>query len=57
MAALAHGASPAEIAEARAIAVTTVRTQIHHALRKAGARTIGDLMRLVASLPKLSPPH
>lgn len=53
VAALAQGLTPNEVAEARTVSVATVRTQIHHALRKSGARTIADLVRLAASLPRL----
>lgn len=53
---VAEGATPAEVAEARGVGIATVRTQIEQARRKADARTITDLVRLAASLPKLRPP-
>jgi DNA-binding CsgD family transcriptional regulator len=52
-AALAEGLSPAEIAERREVSLATVRSQIHQALRKSDARSLADLVRLAASLPRL----
>lgn len=58
VAALADGLMPAEAADARGVSVATVRTQIHQALRKADVRTLTELVRLAASLPRLAePPH
>jgi DNA-binding CsgD family transcriptional regulator len=56
VAALTEGLSPAEVAETRGVSLATIRTQIHHALRKSEARSLADLVRLAASLPKLRPP-
>ena len=53
IAALAEGLSPTEVADARGVSVNTVRTQIQQALRKADVRSLMDLVRLAASLPRL----
>ena len=52
IAALAEGSSPTEAADARGVSVNTVRTQIQQALRKADVRSLMDLVRLAASLPR-----
>lgn len=56
VAALAEGLSPAEAADARGVSLATIRTQIHQALRKSDSRTLADLVRLAASLPRLGAP-
>lgn len=43
----------AEAADARGVSVNTMRTQIQQALRKADVRSLMDLVRLAASLPRL----
>lgn len=50
--ALVRGLSPAETAEARGVALATIRTQIQHALQKSDARSLTDLIRRGASLPR-----
>jgi DNA-binding CsgD family transcriptional regulator len=57
VATLTEGLSPAEVAEARRVSLATVRTQIHQALRKSDARTVTELVRLAASLPRLDANH
>lgn len=52
--ALAQGLSPAEAAQARGVSVATIRTQIHQARAKSGARSVTDLVRLAASLPRVA---
>lgn len=54
-AALAEGHSPAEVADLRGVSLATVRSQIHQALRKSDARSLADLVRLAATLPRLGP--
>jgi DNA-binding CsgD family transcriptional regulator len=46
--ALSAGLSPAEVAEARAASIHTVRNQIKSAMAKAGVRRQGDLVRSVS---------
>ena len=57
IAALVDGLMPAEAADARGVSLATVRTQIQQALGKANVRTLTELVRLAASLPRLEPQH
>ena len=50
-AALARGLSPAQIAEERAVAMTTTRSQIRQILEKTEARGLAEIAALVASAP------
>ncbi len=54
--ALVRGETPEEYAEARAISITTVRTQIRSILSKAGVRRQIDLVSMIAGLPPLGEP-
>ena len=51
--AICEGERPTEIAQARGVAITTVRSQVISIREKTGARTTRDLVRLVAMLPPL----
>ena len=46
---------PAQIARAAGVAMSTVRTQITSVRLKTGARSIGELVRLVTVLPPIIP--
>jgi len=52
---LCRGARPGEIARDAGVAVTTVRTQIGSIRLKTGAKSIGDLVRMVTVLPPIVP--
>ena len=52
---LAGGLRPAQIARAAGVAMSTVRTQITSIRLKTGARSIGELVRLVTVLPPIVP--
>jgi DNA-binding CsgD family transcriptional regulator len=52
---LADGLRPAQIAREAGVAMSTVRTQITSIRLKTGARSIGDLVRLVTVLPPIVP--
>ncbi|MFL6663156.1 MAG: helix-turn-helix transcriptional regulator [Rhizobacter sp.] len=52
---LAEGRRPADIARDGGVAMSTVRTQITSIRLKTGARSIGDLVRLVTVLPPIVP--
>lgn len=52
--ALADGQTPSEVAERRGVSIATVRTQIQRAIDKSEARALSDLLRRVASLPRIS---
>ena len=54
--ALAAGRSAEEIAAERAVSLPTVRTQLRQMLAKTGALHLRDLVRLLASLPVVTPP-
>ena len=49
---LAEGRTPAEIAEARRVLPSTVRTQLNSLMAKTGARRQSDLVAIVARLPR-----
>ncbi|BBK40629.1 hypothetical protein STVA_06490 [Allostella vacuolata] len=51
--ALAAGHTPEEVAEARQVAVSTMRTQLRSILAKTGAGRLTQLARMIASLPGL----
>ena len=53
--ALCEGARPADIARQCGLAVSTVRTQITSLRLKTGARSIGELVRMVTVLPPIVP--
>ena len=53
--ALCDGARPAEIARQCGVAVSTVRTQVSSLRSKTGARSIGELVRMVTVLPPIVP--
>lgn len=50
---MADGLSAKEIAHARRVSITTIRTQIREVFRKAGVRRQADLSRLLWSVPRL----
>jgi DNA-binding CsgD family transcriptional regulator len=52
---LAEGLRPAEIAKDAGVPMSTVRTQITSIRLKTGARSIGELVRLVTVLPPIVP--
>jgi DNA-binding CsgD family transcriptional regulator len=52
---LLNGLSPNEIAETRAVSITTVRAQISAVLAKTGTRRQSELLRLLAGLPPVAP--
>jgi DNA-binding CsgD family transcriptional regulator len=52
---LAGGLRPAQIAREAGVAMSTVRTQITSIRLKTGARSIGELVRLVTVLPPIVP--
>jgi DNA-binding CsgD family transcriptional regulator len=52
---LADGLRPAQIAREAGVAMSTVRTQITSIRLKTGARSIGELVRLVTVLPPIVP--
>lgn len=56
-AALTEGNTPAEIAEQRDVALSTVRSQIKALLAKTGAASQTDLVRLLASLSRVIEPR
>lgn len=51
--ALCTGLSPTDIAHKHGVAISTVRTQIHHIRSKTGASGIAALVRQIARLPPL----
>ena len=53
--ALARGLRPSQIARDAGVELSTVRTQIASIRLKTGARSIGDLLRLVTVLPPILP--
>lgn len=52
--ALCDGLQPAQIADAGGVAVCTVRTQISAIRAKVGARSIGQLLRMLGGLPPVA---
>jgi len=52
---LAGGKRPAQIAREAGVAMSTVRTQITSIRLKTGARSIGELVRLVTVMPPIVP--
>jgi DNA-binding CsgD family transcriptional regulator len=50
--ALASGKTGAEVAAERGVSVTTVRSQVRTILEKAGAGSLRELTRMVATLPQ-----
>jgi len=50
---LSAGRKPAEIARLNDVAISTVRTQVFNIRAKTGARSVGELVREVATLPPL----
>jgi DNA-binding CsgD family transcriptional regulator len=50
---LCQGERPTDLAHRLGVAISTVRTQIASLRSKAGAQTIGDLVRELATLPPL----
>lgn len=54
-ASLAQGLSPEEVAQARDVRLSTVRSQVQALLAKTGTRRQGELLRLLLSLPQPPP--
>ncbi|MFC4165882.1 helix-turn-helix transcriptional regulator [Teichococcus aestuarii] len=55
-ASLAQGLSPEEVAQAREVRLSTVRSQVQALLAKTGTRRQGELLRLLLSLPQAAAP-
>ncbi|EFH10557.1 helix-turn-helix transcriptional regulator [Pseudoroseomonas cervicalis] len=56
-ASLATGLSVEEVALARGVRLTTIRSQVQSLLAKTGTNRQGELLRLLLSLPRLAPPE
>ncbi|WBV41634.1 hypothetical protein [Pseudoroseomonas cervicalis] len=56
-ASLATGLSVEEVAMARGVRLTTIRSQVQSLLAKTGTNRQGELLRLLLSLPRLAPPE
>ena len=51
--ALARGDDPGDIARERGVHISTVRTQVRQMIEKTGARSLRDLVRVIASLSQI----
>lgn len=56
-ASLVTGLSVEEVAMARGVRLTTIRSQVQSLLAKTGTNRQGELLRLLLSLPRLAPPE